>query len=225
MKSATSLLSFLLCALWMSPSTASIAVPDRYASAAASSASEVRSSANALEKRIPRTSIEDYEPDGDRELSGEFSSGTLDDQMQARITKTASDPKSVRTSHAAVDSKEKGSLSGMSLYTTVIPSSSVRISTIVLPGSAARLSELADFYRSRSGFFFESPDAPGSGMRLMTITPSAPEIRILSPYQTDDTRESVPLPPAVLLLASGLAACIAVGKNSLQRSRADHHAT
>lgn len=55
--------------------------------------------------------------------------------------------------------------------------------------------------------------------KVATISPSSPAIRVLNPYQTDDTDKPVPLPPAAMLFGSGLAFCFAVRRKLLRHDR------
>jgi hypothetical protein len=198
MKPVTFLLCFLLCIIGTRPACAYLAVPF------AASPEERASSSG---------------PETDAEQGSAKDSVRDDMSTISLVTQTVAGLKAARTMKAASATGVSGTLSGIRISTTIVPMSDIVISTIMIPGSAVTLSQLAASYRPRSGFFFESPDAPGSQMRLMTITPSAPEIRILSPYQSDDPRDEVPLPSAVLLLATGLAACLTAGKRNLFRSR------
>ena len=171
-----------------------------------------------------REVIGEVDLNGVKRPAGNTKSGCNAVSAISPVTQNVAGPKAAHTMKTSAATGEEGSLGGIRISTVIIPMSGTSISTIVMPGSPVSLSQLVDMYRSRSGFYFESSDAPGTGMRLMSITPSAPEIRILSNYQTEESRESVPLPPAVLLLVSGLAACIAVEKYIFQNPRTDYPA-
>ena len=219
MKPVCFLLCFLLCVAGTRTAAASLAVPRP-----PESTLPLHERPESPWKQPREADVAGKDPDegtlsGDTLTSGHGEGRHETAPALSPVTQTVAGVKAARAMKSAAVSVRDGSSGEVSFFTLSVPLSGFGTATALLPGRPLTLSQVAALYRPRSGFFFESPDVQGSEMRLMTITPSAPEIRMLSPYQTDDPREEVPLPPAGLLLAAGLTACLAAGKRSLFRTR------
>jgi hypothetical protein len=203
MKLATSLLCFLLCALSVSPVRASLAVSTPFSDRDTMVTSSPFIAFMDVTAKIP--AISDLW-ESLRHGTGPGLSLLRDSLSTSEFTSTIAFLKAARTMVTA-DARQTGGASTSSVGDTL------------MSGIPATLEEVSTAIGSSSGgFFFESPDAPGSGIGIATVSSSTATVRMLSSYQTIEPPATVPLPPAFLLFGTGLAGCCAL-RRTLRRER------
>jgi len=212
MKTSSSLLCFMLCVLAVSTVEASMAVNTTPVPTGAPTKSGYHFT-------FPQSFVKALLQPDSGEVSGSGAGqghkrdGATEEQYSlspSLVMETLSVLRTARTMKAA-DDGETGADTGNA--------DSVPVAGISMSQQALSLFEIAASVRPGGGFFFESPDASGAGIKVATISPVSPAIRMLSPYQADDTDKPVPLPPAAMLFGSGLAFCFAVRRKLLRHDR------
>ena len=212
MKTSSSLLCFMLCVLAVSTVEASMAVNTTPTGAPTKSGYHFTFPQSFVKALLQPDS---GEVSGSGAGQGHKGDGATEEHYSlspspSLVMETLSVLRIARTMKAA-DDGETGADTGNA--------DSVPVAGISMSQQALSLFEIAVSVRSGGGFFFESPDASGAGIKVATISPVSPAIRMLSTYQADDTDKPVPLPPAAMLFGSGLAFCFAVRRKRLRHDR------